>query len=323
MIVFAEHSFGSIEDILASRHVLAVLDFETVRTGLGTEGDPRHVVTGLPLLAGRGAHEVWRSSTPVTWGWNGSIRWALGDDVLFTAITIDASLSCDLEAVVYGAWHQLLQLSTEMGFPHLVRAWNHVPWINEGMGDTQRYKLFCVGRARAYDVQGYESSRFPASSAVGNSGDTLVMYLLACAKPGQHYENPRQISAYSYPRRYGPRSPSFARATAKVWPMTSHVYVSGTASILGHRSCGSGDIDGQLEVTLANIDQLLRTVDEPGVGSPPDLLRVYVRNRNDLERIRAAVVQYAPEASAVFLRADICRYELTVEIEGLLQRILG
>lgn len=323
MIVFAEHTFRSVEDILASRHVLAVLDFETVRTDLGKEGDPRHVVTGLPLLAGRGAREVWRTSTPVTWGWNGSIRWALGDDVLFAAIAADASLSCDLEAVAYGAWNQLLHFSTEKGFPHLVRAWNHVPWINEGMGDAQRYKLFCVGRARAYDVQGYGSGRFPASSAVGNSGDTLVMYLLACAEPGQHYENPRQISAYCYPTRYGPRPPAFARATAKTWPMTSHVYVSGTASILGHRSCCRGDIDGQLEVTLANIDRLLRTVDHPNAGPRPDLLRVYVRNQNDLERIRAAAVQYAPEASAVYLRADICRSELAVEIEGLLQRIPG
>ncbi len=323
MSVSAEHTFRSVEDILSSRRVLAVLDFAAVQTNPPRMGDPRHVVTGLPWLAGCGVREVWRSSTPVTWGWNGPIGWALDDDVMFGAITVDVSPPRELEAVVYSAWRRLLQFSIEKGFPHLVRAWNHIPRINEGKGDAQRYKLFCAGRARAYEAQGYESSRFPASSAVGNMGDTLVMYLLACAEPGKHYENPCQISAYSYPRRYGPQSPSFARATAKVWPRTSQLYVSGTASILGHQSCCRGDIDGQLMVTFANIDRLLQTVDELGASSRPDRLRVYVRNQDDLERIRAAAVQYAPEASAVYLRADICRSELAVEIEGLRQRILG
>ncbi len=322
-MVFAEHTFRSVEDILASRRVLAVLDFDAVQAEPAMKGDPRHVVTGLPWLTGQGVREVWRSSTPVKCGWDGPLRWALGDHVLFAAIMADASPSRDLEAVVYDAWRDLLKFSADKGFAHLVRAWNHVPRINEGMGDAQRYKLFCVGRARAYEEQAYDSGRFPASSAVGNAGDALVMYLLACAEPGQHYENPRQISAYSYPRLYGPRSPSFARATAKAWPMTRHVYLSGTASIVGHQSCCRGDIDGQLAVTLANIDRLLGTVDGVGAGSRPNMLRVYVRNQNDLERIREAVVRYAPEASAVYLRADICRSELAVEIEGLRQGVVG
>ncbi len=322
MTVSAEHTFESVADILASRRVFAVLDFGSGETESAGRSDPRHIVTGLPWLTGCGVREVWRSSTPVAWGWDGPIGWALGDDFLFATATVDASPSLDLEAIVYEAWRCLLEFSAEKGCPHLVRAWNHVPRINEGAGDAERYKLFCVGRARAYEEQGYSSDHFPASSAVGNSGDTLVMYLLACAGPGQHYDNPRQISAYSYPRRYGPRSPTFARATAKVWPMSTHLYVSGTASIVGHQSCCHGDIEGQIGVTLTNIDRLLRTVDEVDAALRPDMLRVYLRNRDDLARIRAAVMRYAPAASVVYLRADICRSELAVEIEGFRQWVV-
>src|SRR6185312_12015184 len=53
-----------------------------------------------------------------------------------------------------------------------------------------------------------------AATAIGHHGPEglLQVYALCAAQPGQALENPRQVSAWKYPRRYGPTAPSFARA---------------------------------------------------------------------------------------------------------------
>ena len=38
-------------------------------------------------------------------------------------------------------------LPAAVGFPHLLRMWNYLDAINEGAGDLERYRQFCVGRA--------------------------------------------------------------------------------------------------------------------------------------------------------------------------------
>src|SRR3546814_12468443 len=54
----------------------------------------------------------------------------------------------------------------------------------------------------------------PAATAIGRCDDARVVqvYWLAARTPGMPVENPRQVSAYRYPRQYGPQQPSFARA---------------------------------------------------------------------------------------------------------------
>lgn len=310
-----QHTFIPPARLLESSRVLAVLEFAAADpTGPAT--DPRCVATGLPSLAGDGMREVWRSAHPVDAGRESAVQWASDGETLFVATTADASPCRELDAVAHGAWCQVLQFSRDAGFPHVVRAWNHVPRINVGEGDAERYRLFCAGRSLALADQGYDSRHYSAASAVGNTGDALVIYMLASREPGRHVENPRQVSAYAYPRQYGPRPPSFARATAKRWRNARHLYVSGTASILGHRSTALGDLAGQLSVTLGNIDQLLAAAGLSGdVG--PDVMRVYVRDPTNLQAIMAAVGEYAPAASVAYLRADICRSELALEIEGV------
>jgi chorismate lyase/3-hydroxybenzoate synthase len=39
----------------------------------------------------------------------------------------------------------------------------------------------------------------------------LQVYGLAARHPGTPVENPRQVSAWRYPRQYGPTAPTFAR----------------------------------------------------------------------------------------------------------------
>jgi hypothetical protein len=63
------------------------------------------------------------------------------------------------------------------------------------------------------------------------------------------------VSAYDYPRQYGPAAPSFSRAALTPDPL---LLISGTASIVGHASVHLGDVTAQLEETLANLANRLR-----------------------------------------------------------------
>ena len=107
-----------------------------------------------------------------------------------------------------------LTLAARLGQPHLIRAWNYLPAINDGSGDRERYRRFCLGRARALEAADVSGQSLCAGTAIGGEEPMLRIYGLFGTRPGVNIENPRQISAYRYPRCYGPRSPSFARATA-------------------------------------------------------------------------------------------------------------
>lgn len=307
-----------VEDVLRSGDVLAVLEFDgPARLDMG---NPRRFFTGLPALDHTARREVWRASSATKAGCDGAVGWVAAREDLFAATVVEVPAAGDVEAAAYEGWCRLLDASAAHGCPHVVRGWNHIPHINIGGGDDERYKRFCVGRHRAFQARGMEAGRYPAASAVGCDGDVLAIYLLARSAPGQHFENPLQTSAYRYPRCYGPKPPSFARATLATSLPRGTVFVSGTASIVGDRSENEDDVDGQLDVTFHNIERLLSTVEAgAGLGQPvnPDVLRVYVRNVEDLPRIRRTVGARLGIGRAVYVRADICRAELAVEIEGV------
>lgn len=132
-------------------------------------------------------------------------------------------------------------------------------------------------------------------------------------------ENPRQVSAFHYPPQYGRRSPSFSRAVLKNWGEGhEHLYISGTASIVGHAS-QHGDLLPQLAETLANLEALLAEADRRAM-TPLDLtlLKIYVRPNLDPAPLRDRIVRtFGANVPLLFLRADICRQELLLEIEGL------
>jgi chorismate lyase / 3-hydroxybenzoate synthase len=152
----------------------------------------------------------------------------------------------------------------------------------------------------------------------------LRIMLLCGATPGINIENPRQVSAYHYPRIYGPRSPSFARATALVPDDgPALLMISGTASVVGHESVHGGDLDGQIEEIRLNLDALLETsaarLGRPALAhfGPDSLMRVYVRAAGDWPRIAQRFAEIWPGVPLVGLRGDICRADLLLEVEAV------
>jgi enamine deaminase RidA (YjgF/YER057c/UK114 family) len=99
------------------------------------------------------------------------------------------------------------------------------------------------------------------------------------------------------------------------------VFVSGTASIVGHESVFPGDPARQTEETMRNVEAVLDAAEVPGSGGPLGSrlrsLRVYVRFPSDLDAIRGAILARAGgDLPTAWLQAEICRQELLVEVEA-------
>jgi chorismate lyase/3-hydroxybenzoate synthase len=184
---------------------------------------------------------------------------AADDRSVFVALEAEAGAGIAIESLTFEVYRRLLRGVTRAGFPHLLRVWNFVPRIHDKSSGLENYMRFCKGRSDAFAAHYGVSfpDRLPAASAVGCPGDSLVVHLLASREPGDHVENPRQVSAYRYPERYGPKSPSFARGTKAPRGWDGVVFVSGTASIVGHESVFPGDPVRQVEETMRNIEAVV------------------------------------------------------------------
>ena len=144
-------------------------------------------------------------------------------------------------------------------YPHLLRVWNYLPDINRDSHGTERYRQFNTARQHALQACGRArraACRRPLRSAP-TSDSPVVVYFLAGRSAPVFVENPRQVSAYHYPRQYGTHSPLFSRAALLRQPQSLTLFVSGTASIVGHRSLHIGDTAAQTRETLTNIEALL------------------------------------------------------------------
>ena len=296
-----------------------------VRFGAKAAGASAGVEARVPnqALTSDPPAEVWRAqgeAAPVALA-SGSA--AADGSCLFAAVEVPAGGDDEIAATTHATYLELLRELTAAGYPHLLRVWNFVPRINEHRDGLERYMRFCDGRSRAFSEtfgEGF-AERLPAASAVGCPGDALVVHLLASRRPGRHVENPRQVPAYRYPDRYGPKSPTFARGTAPPVRSPVPMFVSGTASIVGHESVYPGDPVRQVGETLRNVAAVLDAAGVPGGDEPLASrllsMRVYVRHPEQLPAIRAAVVDGAGgEVPTAWLQAEVCRQELLVEIEA-------
>lgn len=281
---------------------------------------------GMPLLSHQPGNEYWTSGLPVVAERIGPLTFARNRDILFGCFTADSPLDfVTFEARVQEAYARLLTLVEAEGYPHLLRVWNYFPGIDEREGELDRYMVFCRGRHRALEAHYGQmtTGRLPAASAVGSRHGGVVVIFMAGREPGRHRENPRQMSAYCYPPQYGPKSPSFARATLVRLAGQETLYISGTASIIGHETRHTGMLQAQLEETLANIRILIdSTATEESVAfqglASLTHLKVYIRHAHDYPLIRARLAEVlSPTTQCLYLEADICRPDLLLEIEGI------
>ncbi|MGH8530458.1 MAG: hypothetical protein ACRETN_11580 [Nevskiales bacterium] len=317
------YSTEPVERILAaaSDHLLAAVSFG----GAAAPDDPCHISVHLRPLA-RNCVEVWTSTTPVTRGAEQGLRYASNADVLFGCLQLDERTHATLDEAAESGYRRILAFLRQHSYRHALRIWNFFPGINAqtdtGCADSERYRQFSIGRARTFDKFALFERALPAASAIGTYEPGLLVYFIAAREPGLQVENPRQVPAFQYPRQYGPTSPSFSRAQLKSWGAEAHLYISGTASVVGHESRHLDNVDAQIEEIRRNIDALLdqaAQTDPRFRGTGPEklsLLRVYARPPHDIDAIRASVNKRFGPLPTLYLEGDICRQELLVEIEG-------
>lgn len=282
-----------------------------------------------PVLGNPGALcEVWRTGQAVESGVHGGVRYAQTADMLFGCIAVRESGSSDedqtpLYCTTDQAYREILGTLDALGYPHLLRVWNYVSEINRDTHGIERYRQFNSARQAALSAGGRPiTGNVSAACALGAAvGSPLVAYFLASHTAPTCIENPRQVSAYHYPRQYGARPPVFSRATVHREADAMTLFISGTASIVGHETVHVGDTAAQTRETLTNIEALLEEANRV-MGSKAFTLetlacKVYLRHASDLSIVQGQLQSaLGSRARPVYLQADICRRDLSVEIEA-------
>lgn len=310
--------------------VLAVIRFGALgpklEVGATGQADALIIDVGLePLPASSSAPtpgaELWFATGPVHTGqWSDGadanpcqVRYAHDGHYLFAVVELDEREHGGILPTAERAYAAIRRFQQQSQFPYLLRMWNYMDAINEGAGDLERYRQFNVGRGRGL---GEVSQSYPSATAIGRqrSDHILQVFWLAGTVGGQSLENPRQVSAYHYPRVHGPVSPTFARAL--IAPDDT-LLISGTASIVGHHSQHHDDAMAQLEETVRNLSSFAPHVRRPRSSNRGDLLKVYVRERELMPSIVERLRQLYPTSEILFVAADVCRRELLLEIEAI------
>jgi enamine deaminase RidA (YjgF/YER057c/UK114 family) len=320
---------------LQMRETVAEADPDRVLATV-TYGCPEQISTlhllgaaALPVLSeARVAHAIWTAGGPFEAGAHGPLRYRHNQHVLLGSIALDEvefqsrGGIASIQHASQTAYASIFDAIDRTGFPNLVRCWNYFPRINECEDGQERYRQFNVGRKNAFDAARRTSlAKAPAACALGTPAGKLIVHFLASNLEAQAIENPRQVSAYHYPNQYGPLSPTFSRATLLTLPSTEALFVSGTASIVGHASVHVGDVAAQVAETLRNLDAVVEQANlraQGGKFSTRSLcLRAFLRHATDRGAVEAVVRErLGDRADVTWLQADICRADLLVEIDG-------
>jgi chorismate lyase / 3-hydroxybenzoate synthase len=278
------------------------------------DDDPRWLRVALESFDAPAPVELWQVDAEVTFGRHDAVRWSAGGGWLFASIELDERDFGGIEGTALQAYAELRRFMSTRNERCVLRIWNYIANINDGDGDAERYKQFCNGRAAG--LGDFFAEGFPAATAIGHHDhrQLLQVYLLASVDTGTAVENPRQVSAWHYPRQYGRTSPGFARAM--LMPAQDALAISGTAAVVGHASTHEGDVEAQLNETLTNLEALLTTADMPAGFDTHSPLKAYIRHSADATRVREILQRRLPGVPVLLIHGDVCRSELLVEIDG-------
>ena len=241
-----------------------------------------------------------------------------------------------------GAFSRLLSafLKLGLGFNQIVRQWNYVEQIYEmEQFDSQlrqNYQLFNEARGEYYSK--YRTvSDFPAATGIGVdfNGVTIECMVVSSDESLKSIAicNPKQLKSYKYgqevlkgePQKNSKQNqpPQFERARLLTNDQTSRLFISGTASIVGQETIGLNDVEKQTYVTIENIGQLVSEGNlrshYPELTVFPDkyaYVRVYVKNEEDIPAVKVICETHFGQVPMTFVKADICRADLLVEIEA-------
>jgi hypothetical protein len=253
----------------------------------------------------------------------GKAVWGLG------AATADTSLSFREQADYAFELMQGVLSAEELTFDDIVRQWNYIPRILTASLENghcyQNYQLFNDIRQYYYGIY-KRNSIYPAATGIGMEAGVVTLDFFAVKKKEATritgIKNPKQVNAYSYGQEVlvgsslqanePKKAPLFERAKYIGTKEEALVFISGTASILGEHTIGINDVTLQTLTTIANITELTAQENCPNYS----YLRVYVKHPEDTDTIREICTQRYGNIPVLYVKADVCRDNLLVEIEG-------
>jgi chorismate lyase / 3-hydroxybenzoate synthase len=328
-------------------------DLGPLHTLTCAHGDLPVATVHAPLLGspdGIGAQlfEIWHGVAPLRSGVHRGVSYRHNGDLLFGSVSIaEHDLPSDLQAhfdavsgaagvastrlaaASFAAYSALFDTLAALGFDYLLRVWNYIPDIVDHMDGSERYWQFNSGRQAAFSAAGRTvTGEVPAACALGLIGGSVTVFFIATRIVPIAIENPRQVSAFNYPRQYGPKSPTFARAVCIELEQAPYLFISGTASIVGHQTMHVGDVVLQTHETLDNLRAVIAAANQrysledesPRFALAALNFRVYIRRSQDFDAVRAELIAALGKPAAlppiVYLRSDVCRPDLLVEIEA-------
>ena len=275
----------------------------------------------LPMPALHPLVESWHSHGRMRGGQLGAARFCGDDEFMLGELVLSERDFGGIGTTTHESFRRLIDYVPSSGYPYVLRVWAYFSRINAGTGDAERYRQFCVGRQLALERAWFEAD--PAATVIGlpDSSDKLRLLWLATKTPGQMLDNPRQMSPRNYPREYGPDPPRFSRAALHTSIRGTVLFLSGTASVVGHSSRHPGNLQAQLAETKRNLDSILNVAcqklgveSEYGAGTA---LRIYVREEDQMFVVESFIRENFPGAVYSILHGDVCRTDLLCEIEGV------
>jgi len=224
-----------------------------------------------------------------------------------------------------------------MNLDSIVRQWNYVDGI---LGSSlldgtimQHYQIFNEVRNSFY-TKYRKAASFPAATGIGmNSSQVGIDCYAIATHPDIQIiplSNPNQQESYRYGQEVlvgdpviRKQPPQFERAILLKSGSVSRLIISGTASIIGQKTIGIGDVDLQTRITIENIEALssqinldIHCLNAEEYPEKYSYLRVYVKNRSDISVVRELCIKHFGDVPSTFVQADICRDNLLVEIEA-------
>lgn len=324
----------------APGRLLAVVEYGEQRR---VKTQALHIRVPLRASGGEPPIELWPASGAVSRQAGNGVEISHDGTLLFGVMALrGVARGGNFEERIGASYAAMTDACRALGYPHPLRMWNFIPGIHESHAGLDRYQSFC--RARHEPLERHLKAigdGFPAATVIGTRAQEGVIYFLAAKEPGRHLENPRQLPPPEYPEAYGPRSPSFSRATLarsggetanapslargpRLDPIAeSALYISGTASIVGHESRHSFDTGRQTREILRNLEELVQTAGRASGLAFRDLrdivrARVFLRDLADLPAVSALLQPALPGAQPIlYHEGDLCRRELMIEIEGI------
>ncbi len=281
---------------------------------------------GLDPIDGGDLFECWWYHGNVDHKTVNNAKISNSEDYSVVVIQVPDATPQNFRVRTYDAYQELLRIFQRAKYPNLAKIWNYFPGINDGNDDLEKYRQFSMGRADAFEQFGIVSPTVPTGTAIGcvrECGLTIVALMsrhnFLCA------ENSRQVSAFKYPRQYGPKSPRFSRGGWVSTETHNLLILSGTAAIIGHESVHPNNVSMQIGETLTNLDHVCKAISglcnngKRLILNDESILRVYLRDAGDLDFVASKLAKSIGniESTVAFLNAHICRRELVIEIDGV------